>query len=153
MKSIDGKADSVVGATAEECFALLAAIQHYPEWSGELVRDVHVLEWDASGQPTSARVTLHVAQSPLVKDFVLVMSVQAKPVESVLLARVPHDASDREQLEIGWRLQREGGTRIDVSFHGVTPRVPSFVPLRGVGDEIADTLVRAAVKALDGAGG
>ncbi len=153
MKSIDGRADSVVRASAEECFALLAAVDRYPAWTGELVREVHVLEWDASDQPTRARVTLHVAQSPLAKEFELVMSVQAKPVESVLLARVPHDASDREQLEIDWRLHREVGTRIEVSFHGVTPRVPSFVPLGGVGDEIADTLLRAAVKALDGAGG
>src|SRR6202011_5173482 len=138
MKSIDGRAGASVHAGAEECFALLAALHRYPAWTGELVREVQVLEWDGTDQPTSARVTLHVAQSPLVKDFELVMSVQAKPVESVLLARVPHDGSDRERLEIDWRLHPEGGTRIEVSFHGVTPRVPSFVPLGGVGDEIAD---------------
>lgn len=153
MKSIDGRASASVHAGAEECFALLAAIHRYPAWTGELVREVQVLEWDGTDQPASARVTLHVARSPLVKDFELVVSVQATPIESVLLTRVPNEASDREELEIHWRLHPDGGTRIEVSFHAVTPRVPSFVPLGGVGDEIADTLLHAAVKALDGAGG
>jgi ribosome-associated toxin RatA of RatAB toxin-antitoxin module len=153
MKSIDGRAESVVAASAEECFALLAAIDRYPAWVGELVREVQVLEWDTSDQPTSARVTLHVARSPLVKDFELVMSVQAKPIESVRLTRMPDDPSDRERLDIDWRLHSDAGTRIVVSFHAVTPRVPSFVPLGGVGDEIAETLLRDAVTALESAGG
>jgi ribosome-associated toxin RatA of RatAB toxin-antitoxin module len=152
MKSIDGRANSVVRASAEECFALLAAIHRYPTWTGELVREVSVLESDAAGQPTSARVRLHVAQSPLIKDFELVMSVQAKPVESVLLTRVPSEPSDRERLEIDWRLEPDAVTRIEVGFHAATPRLPSFVPLGGAGDEIADTLLRAALKALDSPG-
>jgi ribosome-associated toxin RatA of RatAB toxin-antitoxin module len=153
MKSIDGWADSVVRASAQECFALLAAIHRYPAWTGELVRDVQVLESDATGQPTSARVTLHVAQSPLVKDFELMMSVQAKPTESVRLTRVANEASDRERLEIDWRLHPEAGTRIEVSFHALTPRLPRFVPLGGIGGEIAGNLVHAAVNALHDVGG
>jgi ribosome-associated toxin RatA of RatAB toxin-antitoxin module len=152
MKSIDGRANSVVRASAEQCFALLAAIHRYPAWVGELVRDVAVLESDVAAQPTTARVRLHVAQSPLVKDFDLVMSVQATPIESVVLTRVPNDPSDRERLEIDWRLHPDAGTRIEVGFHAATPRLPSFVPLGGVGDEVAGTLLRAAVKALDGSG-
>jgi hypothetical protein len=153
MKAIDGRADSVVAASAEHCFALLTAVHRYPAWTGELVRAVDVLEWGAADQPTTVRVTLHVAQSPLLKDFELVMSVQAKPIESVLLTRVANEALDRERLEIDWRLHPDAGTRIEVSFHAVTPRVPSLVPLGRVGDEVADTLLRAAVTALDRAGG
>jgi ribosome-associated toxin RatA of RatAB toxin-antitoxin module len=152
MKSIDGRANAIVRAGAPACFAVLAAVHRYPAWIGELVRTVEVLEWDADGQPTSARMTIHVAQSPFAKDFELVVSIQATPVESVLLRRVPNEPSDREQLEIGWRLYPDTGTRIEVTFSAVTPLLPSFVPLRGVGNEIADTLLRAAVETVDRGG-
>ncbi|MDQ6818473.1 MAG: hypothetical protein M3018_13865 [Actinomycetota bacterium] len=149
MKSIDGRANSEVSASAEECFALLAAVHGYPTWIGELVRAVDVLEWDAADRPTTARMAIHVARGPLVKDFEVVVSVQAKPVDSVLLARLKHEPSDREELEISWQLHSATGTGIEVSFHALTPEFPRFVPVRGVGDEIADTLLRAAVRALD----
>lgn len=149
MKSIDGRAQAVVSAGAEECFAVLAAVHRYPLWMGDLVRRVEVLEWAADDRPATARVAIHVERSPLHRDFEFVGSVTATPAQSVRLTRVACDPSDREQLEIAWQLHPDAGTRIEVSFHAATPRLPSFLPLGGVGDEIAGMLLGAAVDALD----
>ena len=69
MKSIDGHARSLVRATPAQCFPLLAAVDRYPEWNGELVREVTVLERDETGRPSTARLSIHVAQSRSARTF------------------------------------------------------------------------------------
>ena len=150
MKSIDGRAGSTVRATAAECFALLAAVERYPEWTRGLVRGVTALERDEAGRASAARLEIHVAQSPFTQDLTVPVSVRVEPDRAVRLTRVPEGPSDREELDIHWRLQSATGTRIDVSFHTVTALVPRLVPLFGVGDQIAAHLLKSAVGALDG---
>jgi ribosome-associated toxin RatA of RatAB toxin-antitoxin module len=148
MKSIDGHATSLVRATTAQCFPLLAAVDRYPEWNGELVREVAVLERDEAGRPSTARLSIHVAQSPFGKNFQLLVSVHADPERAVRLSRVPAGPSDRDELEIRWRLDPGAETLIAVSFHAATSLVPRLVPLFGVGDQIAAHLLEGAVRTL-----
>jgi Polyketide cyclase / dehydrase and lipid transport len=69
MKKLHGTATEVVAAPLDQCLALLEAVDRYPTWYPEVVRDVEVLDRDPSGQPTRARTKLHVSRGPLVKDF------------------------------------------------------------------------------------
>jgi hypothetical protein len=63
MKSIEGRASAVVGSAVEDCFALLAAVDRYPCWNGELVREVEVLERDGEGHPARARRALNSSRN------------------------------------------------------------------------------------------
>jgi ribosome-associated toxin RatA of RatAB toxin-antitoxin module len=149
MKSIDGRATAAVGATPAECFSLLEAVDDYPQWTRGLVREVTALHRDATGRASSARLEIHVAQSPFAQDFIVPVSVRIERDRAVWLTRLPEGPSDREELEIHWSLSPDAGTRIDVSFHTVTALVPRFVPLLGVGDQIAAHLLKSAVQELD----
>ena len=44
-----------MAAPLEECFALLAAVDRYPEWCPDVVRYVEVLERGAEAQPRRVR--------------------------------------------------------------------------------------------------
>lgn len=48
-----------MAAPLEECFALLAAVDRYPDWCPDVVRQVEVLDRDAAGE--SNRCHLKVA--------------------------------------------------------------------------------------------
>jgi hypothetical protein len=149
MKQISGRASSVVAAPVENCFALLEAVHRYPVWNGDLVREVKVLESDADGRPARAWARIHVAQNRFAKNFELVVAVRAEPMRAVCLTRLPNESSDPEQLVISWRLHRDARTRIGLEFHATVSFLPSVVPLFGVGDLIADTLMDAAARALN----
>ncbi len=148
MKSIDGHASSTVRATPAQCFPLLAAVDRYPDWNGELIREVTVLQRDEAGRPSTAHLSIHVAQSPFGKNFQLVVAVRTEPERAVRLTRVPDGPSDRDELEIHGRLDPGAGTQIAVSFHAATALVPRFIPLFGVGDQIAAHLLEGAVRTL-----
>lgn len=150
MKEIQGRASASVDARQEDCFSLLAAIDRYPEWNGELVREVQVLESDREGRPSTARAVLHVAQSPFGKGFELIVAARPEPPGRVHITRVPNEASDRERLDLVWRLHRnEPTTLIELDFRALVSFLPGFLPLGGVGDQIAQALVDAAASAVD----
>ena len=83
MKKIHGAATEVVAAPLDECLALLEAVDGYPTWYSEVVRNVDVLDRDPSGQPTRARTKLHVSRGPLVKDFDLILAIVIEPPATV----------------------------------------------------------------------
>jgi ribosome-associated toxin RatA of RatAB toxin-antitoxin module len=148
MKELSGAATEVVSAPIEQCFALLQAVDHYPDWHPEVVREVEVLRRDAQGSPTKARTTLHVARGPLVRDFRLLMDVAARPPAAVTLVRVRNDPSDQEQFEVRWQLQEERSrTEVRLGVHA-NLSVPRLVPVGGIGDAMAQGFVDAAVRAL-----
>src|SRR4030081_2868937 len=126
MKSIEGRASAVGASAMEDCFALLAAVDRYTCWNGELVREVEVLERDGEGHPARARMMIHVAQSPLAKDFEFSVAVRGEPLTVVSLTRLADKPSDRERLVIGWRLEPVDGTRIELAFRAATALLPSF---------------------------
>jgi hypothetical protein len=147
MKQLHGTAHADVARPIEECFAVLVAIDCYPLWCSELVRRVHVLERGDDGVPTRAETTLHVSHGPLAKDLDLLLAVRVQRPEVVQLTRVPYGPSDTEELDVIWRLEKHGETRVELDLHA-SLAVPRLVPLGGLGEALADRLVRSAVKTL-----
>ncbi|HET7050742.1 MAG TPA: SRPBCC family protein [Solirubrobacteraceae bacterium] len=149
MKELHGSAYSAVDAPVDQCVALLEAVDRYPEWHPDVVREVEVLARSDAGNPTRVRTKLHVARGPLVKDFNLVMSVASDGARQVRLTKVLDAHSGPEQFEVTWLVEDTGPTvvRLDLS---ASLDVPRFLPVGGVGDGLAEGFVAAAVKELKG---
>src|SRR5690242_14895095 len=94
MRELHGKASAAVSAPVEKCIALLAAVDAYPDWYPDGVREAEVIERDADGQPTTVRTVLHVAVAGFDRDFNLTMAVQADPGGRVALTKVTDASSD-----------------------------------------------------------
>lgn len=148
MKELNGTAFATTTASPEECFALLLAVDRYPSWHGDVVTHAEVLERDADGQPIRAHATLHVERGPLTKDFDLLMAVDADPLETIKLSRIPHEPTDRERFDVVWRMRAGQSMHIRLDL-AANLSVPRLVPLGGVGDSLAQGLVNAAARALD----
>lgn len=128
--------------------ALLEAIDGYPSWAPDVVKEAEVLERDASGQrPTKARAKLHVERGPMTRDFNLVFGVTVDPAGTIELKRVPHEPSDKERFDVTWRVDGGQSTRIALDL-AANLDVPRFIPLGDVGDAIAQQLVSAATRRL-----
>jgi ribosome-associated toxin RatA of RatAB toxin-antitoxin module len=154
MKHLDGHASAVVRATPSTCFALLSDVERYPSWSGEFIREVLSVERDGDGRAQRAHVLVHVAQSPFAKDYGFDVAVRAELPHAVYLSRLPSNSSDRERLSLSWSLaevQVEGhGTRIELELLASVSFLPEFLPLPGVGDLVAGTLLGLATDELGG---
>ena len=146
MKELHGEATRVVPASREECLALVEAVDGYPSWYPEVVREVEVLQRHPAGQPSQVRTRLHLAWGALVQDFDLVMAVVVEPPSTVKLSRVG-DAGSDQRFDVIWQLTEADGTRIALSLAAAL-RVSRFVPLGGIGNGVADGFVSAAARAL-----
>lgn len=147
MKPLHGEASADVGAPLRECLALLAAVERYPRWYPEVVREVLVVERHPDGLVSRAEATLHVSHGPLVKDLHLLLAVRVSEPGTVVLTRIPHGGPDGERFEVTWRLEERERTRIRLALDAELA-VPRFVPLGGVGDTVAQGFVAAAAAAL-----
>lgn len=137
----------MVAAPVRECLELFEAVESYPAWYPEVVKEVSVLERDAHGRARRVDTTLHVSRGPLVRDFDLVMAITVRAPGTVRLVRVRNEPSDPERFEVIWRVKRDGHTRIDLQLDA-NLAVPRMVPLGGIGDAMAEGFIAAAVKAL-----
>jgi hypothetical protein len=146
MKQLHGTATELVAAPLGECLALLEAVDRYPTWYPEVVRDVEVLDRGPSGQPTRARTKLHVSRGPLVKDFDLLLAIAVEPPATVKLTRPTNDPS-QQQFDVTWRLQDGEGTRIEL-FVDANLRVPRFLPVGRIGNPMAKGLSPRSRRAL-----
>ena len=159
MKDLHGTASAVVPAPLDRCRALFEAVDRYPDWYPDAVREVDVLERDHTGRPTKARAKLHLVWGPVVKDFDLVLAVVSEPPGPIRLTRIADAGSS--QFAVTWGLRDDGGThidhagtridhtgtRIDLNLTASMP-VPRFLPVGGIGDAIADGFIGAATRAL-----
>jgi Polyketide cyclase / dehydrase and lipid transport len=155
MKQLSGRASGVAAASAAQCVELLAAVDRYPEWYPEAVREVVVLERDDDGRPSKVHGTLHAALGPLARGFDLILTISVDPGRSVRLARVPNEPSDPEEFELVWRLDDfKDSDRTQVHLQlDANLDVPRLVPVGGLGDGVARGIMAAAIGALqDGAG-
>jgi polyketide cyclase/dehydrase/lipid transport protein len=146
MKELTGNASATTPASPAECLALLEAIDAYPSWAGDVVKEAEVLERDGAGHPTRARAKLHVERGPLTRDFNLTLDVKVG-AGGVTLSRIPHQSSDKERFDVIWKVGASQSTRIELQL-GANLDVPRLVPLGGVGDSMAADLVSAATRAL-----
>jgi hypothetical protein len=150
VKRLHGSASALAAASIEECFALLVAVEAYPQWHPHAVRSVEVLARDEDGRASEARTTLHVSRGPIARDFSLVVAVAAVQSQSVTLTRLPDEPADREQFEVRWLLEPEAAaTRIGVDLEGFLA-VPRLLPLAGIGEATASAFVTAAAAAVSG---
>ena len=147
MKELTGTAYATTSASPEECVSLLEAIDRYPIWHPEVVKEAEVLERDADGHPTRARTKLHVERGPLTRDFNLTMSVSVDPEGMVKLSRIPHEPTDKERFDVTWRVKGGSNSHIRLDL-AANLDVPRLVPLGGVGDSMAQGMVSAAARAL-----
>jgi ribosome-associated toxin RatA of RatAB toxin-antitoxin module len=147
VKELDGTASASVAAPIEACFALIEAVDRYPSWYPDVVREAEIVERADDGRPTRTRATLHASIGPIVKDFRLVLAVTAERFSTVKLSRVPHDSTDPERFDVVWRLQPGEQTQIRLTLNA-SLSVPRLVPVRGIGDSMAAGFVAAAATAL-----
>jgi Polyketide cyclase / dehydrase and lipid transport len=148
VKELTGSASATTAAAPADTMALLEAIDRYPEWHPDVVKEAEVLERDAEGHPTRARTKLHFERGPLKHDFNLLMSVVVDPAGTIRLSRIPHQPTDQERFDVMWRV--DGGnpsTRVQLEL-AANLDLPRFAPLGGVGDSMAQGLVSAATRAL-----
>ena len=142
MRALNGTASDVAAAPFEACLALVAAIDAYPRWYPEGVREVEVLERDDAGQPTRVLTVLHVEAAGFNRDFHQTMDVEVDPGGRVALTKVKADPSD-PPFDVAWNLSEQDGTVIELELDTALP-VPRLVPLGGLGDSIARSFVSAA---------
>jgi hypothetical protein len=147
VKELTGSASATTVATPAQAMALLEAIERYPSWAPDVVKEAEVLERDAEGHPTRARTKLHVERGPLTRDFNLLLDVKVDPAGRIALSRVPHEPSDTERFNVTWRVDGATSTRIALELDANLD-VPRFIPLGDVGDAMAQQLVSEATRAL-----
>jgi hypothetical protein len=147
MKELTGHSSAATSAPSAQAMALLEAIDRYPIWAPDVVKEAEVLERDAGGHPTRARAKLHVERGPLTRDFNLLFDVKVDPAGTIALRRIAHEPSDQERFDVTWRVDDGHSSRIELHLVA-NLNVPRFIPLGGVGDSLAGDLVSAASRAL-----
>jgi ribosome-associated toxin RatA of RatAB toxin-antitoxin module len=147
VKELQGSASAEIELPAAVCFALVASIDRYPGWF-EVIRTVEVLKRKRNGVASLARVELHIPQSPFGTEFELVMSIETERPGAVQFTKLPAGPSDRDRLELSWRMRENGATEIEFEFDAAVSFVPSYLPVGSVGDAIAQAILGAATTAF-----
>jgi len=150
VKRLHGEATAIVEATSAQCLSVLAAVEGYPRWYPDVVREAEVLATGQDGLPTRAQVKLHVSRGPLEKDFRLLMEVCVETPGKVTLTRIPHEASDEETFQVAWEIEERGQNRHVRLSVDACLAVPRFLPLGSIGDELAAGFVSAVAPVLQG---
>lgn len=145
-RGFHGEAAEVAGASLEDCFALVAAVDRYPEWCPDIVRAVDVLDRGADGRPSRVRMSMHVARGIIVREFNLFLAIVAQPPGSVELRRVV-DHPTNQEFTATWRLRPAASTHLALELDAKL-RVPWYAHAGGIGDTIAEGFVSAACQAL-----
>ena len=147
MKHLNGTAQAGVVTPIEDCFSVLAALESYPDWYEEVVREVKVVEQGEDGHPLRAETKLHLSYGPISRDIDLLLAVQVSEPGLVHLAHVPRGPATGASFDVTWRLRDAEGTDLEVELDANMP-VPRLVPVGGVGDSFAAGFMQAAVKRL-----
>jgi len=152
MKQLHGAARADAGVSIEDCLAFLAALDAYPSWYPDVVRDVEVVESGDDGLPLRAETKLHLSYGPVSRDLDLLLAVRVRRPGLVELKQVPRGPSSGASFEATWRLDERGGTGTHLGLElDATMPVPRLVPLAGVGDAFAGGFMQAAIARLEAA--
>jgi hypothetical protein len=148
MKHLHGAAHANVDRPIEDCFALLAALEAYPSWYPDVVREVEVVEYGEDGLALRAATKLHLSYRPVSRDLDLLLAVRARRPGFVQLTHVPRGASSGASFDATWRLEDHAGTHLELELDATMP-VPRLVPLGRVGKAFAAGFMQAAVGRLE----
>jgi len=148
MKHLHGGAQAAVGVPIEECLAFLAALEAYPSWYPEVVREVEVVEHGAHGLPLRAETKLRLSYGPVSRDLDLLLAVRVRRPGLVELTHVSRGSSSGASFDATWRLEDRAGTHLALELDATMP-VPRLVPLGGVGDAFAAGFMQAALRGLE----
>ena len=78
--------------------------------------------------------------------------MRSEPPRTLLITRIPNEATAPETLELCWRVAPvAAGTRLELDVAAVASFVPRVLPLGGIGNLVAETLLASATDALGGA--
>ena len=145
-REFHGQAAEVVAAPQAACLGLVAAVDRYPEWCPDVIREVEVLERASDGQPSRVRMTMRVARAGLVREFNLFLAVVVEPPANVKLTRFT-DHPTNQEFNATWTLEPAGSTRVAVELDAKL-RVPWYIRAGDIGDTIAEAFVSAACRRL-----
>lgn len=145
-REFHGEAGQVVSAPQQVCLALVAAVDRYPAWCPDFIREVDVLERGADGQPSRVRMTIRVARAGLDRQFNLSLAIVVEPPGSVRLTRVT-DHPTNQEFNATWTLQPAASTRVALELDAKL-RVPWYIRAGEIGDSIAEAFVSAASRRL-----
>jgi hypothetical protein len=144
LKHLAAASTAETPADPRECLELLRAIEQYPSWYSHAVREVEVRERDGDGRPSRAHVVLHVSIGPFHKDLPFDLAVSQPAEDAISLVRIPMDPGDQERFVAEWRVEPGPPTKLRIELDADLA-VPRLVPTAGVGEALAQGLVRAAV--------
>jgi hypothetical protein len=148
MKHLQGNSEATVGVPIGKCLRFLAALEAYPDWYPDVVREVKVLETGKGGVPLRAETKLHLSWGPVSRDLDLLLAVEVQKPGLVQLSHVARGESTGASFDATWRLEEHAGTHLELELDATMP-VPGLVPLGGVGDAFADGFMEAAVRGLE----
>ena len=116
-----------VAASPEECFAVVADIERYPEWAAD-IKDVTVHERDGQGRPTS--VTFRAAAFGRSTSYTLAYDYSDAP-HSVRWELTKGDITTKLDGSYAFDPSEGGGT--DISYHlevELRVPIPGFIKMR-----------------------
>lgn len=148
VKHLHGTAQAAVGVPIDECLAFLVALEAYPSWYPDVVREVEVVESGDDGLPLRADTSLHLSYGPVSRDLDLLLAVRVRRPGLVQLTHVPRGPASGASFDATWRLEDRAGTHLELELDATMP-VPRLVPLGRVGDAFAAGFMQAAVGRLE----
>jgi len=148
MKELSATASAPVDAAPERCTEVLAVVERYPSWDPKLILSAETLVREGRN-PVRARATVRVTLGPIAHDLELVLAVAVEAGRRVTLTRLADHASDAERFELAWRIQAGPRTMLHVDLSAYLD-VPRLMPVGKLGGSLAQGLVVAASRALDG---
>lgn len=153
MKHLSGSARAQLAAGVDETYRVVREVERYPDWHGDVVREVRVLARRAEGADRVAAV-LRARLGPVDRDFDLVFAVRAQAEREVILERAPHEPGDEERMTVHWTLRPlpegdgAGGCELALALDA-TLDVPRLVPLPGgLGDQLARGFLEGVARRL-----
>jgi Polyketide cyclase / dehydrase and lipid transport len=144
-REFHGGAAEVAAAPQEVCLRLVAAVDRYPDWCAEVIREVEVLDRGVDGHPIRVRMSMHIARGGFVREFNLFLAIVVEPPGSVRLTRVTDHPT--QAFNATWTLRSGASTRMALELDAKL-RVPRYIRAGGIGDAIAQAFVGAACRRL-----
>ena len=130
----------VVDATPERCFEVVADIERYPEWVGDL-KEVHVLESDEEGRPIV--VAFRAAAFGRSTNYTLVYDYSNAPTQ---FGWVQRSGDLTERLDGFYKFAEAPGGGTEITYQLVVELrvpLPGFIKRRAEGN-----ILHAAIRDL-----